>query len=258
MKEKRDKAFQEIEKKRQKDPYWNYCPAIKEVEDEYIGKISGYLENKHQVLQTRWKMYIDKMGYIASLDPTNAGWVHQATSNYFSHLSSISTAISELYPNYYACFPPRPYDPDYVASSNKLYEIVCKKGIGGKLPFGMVSVNLNCERFEMSASVEFLKFGLEKKFATGTSTIWVGAGVEGGVEGIMSIEATQKLYMVFDKNNVFSDAEVSGTMQMGYTHLIKGGFNYSMGVNSGFNAGYKGEHIFVNNVNKAMGYLNLK
>lgn len=256
--EKKRKALQAIEEKRKKNPYWNHCPAVKDAEDIYIAKISGYLEGRHQILQTRWKSYIDKLGYIASLDPSTSGFVYRATSDYFAYLASISSAVSGLYPAYYDCFPPKPYDPNYTNSSNRLYEIFCKKGIGGKLPFGVVSVNLNCERFEMSASVELLKFGVEKKFTTGTSTVWIGGGLEAEFEGIYKIEATQKLFLVWDKNNVFSDAGVSGTGQITVKHIMKGGFGYSFGVNSGFNASYtKPEYTFINNINKAMGYMKL-
>jgi len=252
---KKNQKLQMVDEKRKKDQYWDYCPTVKEIEDEYIGAISGYLEGRHVVLQSQWKVYIDRLGYIASLDPTYASVVYRATADYMDYLGHLSGEIINLYPNYYSCFPPAPKNSGDGLESNRLYEIFCKRGIGGSLPFGIAKVHINCERLELGASLEFIKFGYEKKFAAGTSTVWVGAGVDGGMDGIMKIEANQKLFMVFDKNNTFTDAGVSGGMKITIEQVMNGGFDYSMGVNSGFNSGYKSEYTFVKNVNKAMGFM---
>lgn len=230
------------------------CEELKKVHNKYIELVGTFLEARHHVLQARWKIYIDRMGQIASISPTHVGYLYAAIQGYFSYLHAISSQVNIL-SGLDQCNPiERPVEPEDIFS-NRLFEIMCDRGIGGQLPFGMVKVNLSCEGIKFSGTVELLKFGMEKSFRSGTSTIWIGGGVEANFKDVFEVEATQKLFVVWDKNNVCTDAGMSGTGKLSVSNIQSTEFGYSFGVNSGFNAEFKTENDFANNVDKIMGFL---
>lgn len=230
------------------------CAELKVVHNKYIELVSTYLEGRHHILQARWKIYIDRMGQIASISPNLAGGLYASVQGYFAYLNNISTQVNML-ANLDQCNPSERQIEPYDLFSNRLFEIMCDKGIGTQLPFGMVKVHLNCEGLTFSGTVELLKFGMEKKFKTGTTTIWIGGGVEANFKDVFEVEATQKLFVVWDKNNVCTDAGLSGTGKLSISNIESSEFGYSFGVNSGFNAEFKTANDFSSKVDKVMGFL---
>ena len=247
----RDKEISDLKSNAKGMTQKEMCKALKSINDRFVAQMGEYLDNRHQVMQARHKIYIDRIGQIVSKEPNCVGFLYAAVSNYVAYLASMSGHV-ELLINLDECNPTEFTYPETYWMANHLFEAICEKGISGTLPFGMVKAELNCEGLKFSGSVELLKFGLEKKFKSGTSTIWVGAGIEEKWKGVFEVEATQKLYVVWDKNNVCTDAGVKGTGKASIKEIVDVEFGYTFGVNSGFDGSPKVSGDLASKVEKSM------
>ena len=98
--------------------------------------------------------------------------------------------------------------------------------------------------------------GAEKKFKTGTSPLYVGAGIDGSFKGIASGSIQQQFYIVFDHNNEFADlgmrGSASGDLAGG---MIGAEFGYDFAMNGGFNAQGEVKSDWITNYEKALSFV---
>jgi hypothetical protein len=97
--------------------------------------------------------------------------------------------------------------------------------------------------------------GAEKKFETGTSTLYVGAGIDGSFRDMASGEITQQFYIVFDNNNEFADLGMRGSVSGNIGGAIGAEFTYDIALNAGFNSQTEVKSEWLENYEKALGYV---
>ncbi|MDP4261983.1 MAG: hypothetical protein Q8941_05575 [Bacteroidota bacterium] len=225
------------------------CDMKKPIADNYVRDYNKFVSARLKLVQGRWKEYINAMISIVQLAPDagNKKLVYTAVEQYFSFLiSAIQAAVMEGSPP--ECYTKMTTaQADGIIQSNHQFEITCPDWLKLNLSLKYAKLKLDCDAFNIEADVyNVINAGASKEFKTGTSTLYVGAGIDGSFWGVASGEITQQFYIVFDNNNQFSDIGMRGGAS---GQLVDGaigaGFGYDISLNGGFNSqgGVKSEWI---------------
>jgi tetratricopeptide (TPR) repeat protein len=221
--------------------YEKKCCDIKTpIKDQFINKYNSYITERIKITQTRWKEYINALVSIVQLDPSSANKkkVYSFVAQYFTFLQQASNAgVKDLPPS--ECHVPLTTEQaDAILQARHDVEIECPDWLKLELSIKFAKLNLDCDAFTLEADAYgLLTFGMEKKFKTGSSTLYIGAGIDGSFGSMASGSITQQLYIVFDHNNQFSDIGLRGGASGDLVNGVVGAeFGYDFSMNSGFNA----------------------
>ena len=238
------------------------CDLHKPIVDAYVSKRNSFIRARFDIVNTRWKNYINGMIANVQLNPTagNKKMVYSTIAEYFGFLlNTINT---------YACFEPVPGECYYSAMTSEQSENLitaihqidfnCPAWLNLELDVQVAKIKADCSKYAIEAGA-LLRAGYEHNFKTGTSTISAGAGVKAKFfAGAGGADIKQMVYVSFDNNNEFSDFGLKGTASVkigdnpfdiadgiykvgGVVAGVEGG--YTLGINSGFNSSVKGKGI---------------
>jgi tetratricopeptide (TPR) repeat protein len=231
-------------------------PAI----DDLMNKYNSFISKRVKEAQSNYKQYINGLISIVQLDPSiaNKRLVYTAVSQYFSWLSGAIGAylIKEPYMN---CYDTKltSEEAQGMLESARNIDLQCPSWLKIDVSLKVAKLKGDCNGFNVEADVyKLINVGLEKKFKTGTSTLYVGAGIKGSFKGLASGSIKQQFYVVFDQNNEFADlgmrGSASGDLASG---MIGAEFGYDFSMNSGFNAQGKVKSNWITNYEKALNFV---
>lgn len=228
--------------------------------DQLMNKYNSYLSAKIEQAQSNYKQYINGLISIVQLDPSLANklLVYRAVSHYFGFLQGAIGAYLVLDP-YMTCYDARMTSEEAAAAlkSAREVDIQCPSWLKMNVSLKVASLKADCEGFNIEADVyKLIQVGAEKKFKTGTSTLYVGAGISGSFKSVASGSIKQQFYVVFDHNNEFADlgmrGSASGDLAGG---MIGAEFGYDFALNAGFNAQGAVKSKWVTNYEKALNFV---
>jgi hypothetical protein len=238
------------------------CELKKPFTDDYISSYNAIITSRIQIVQARWKEYINGMISIVQLDPSigNKKLVYATVANYFTFLITSAQAAN---------FTPAPMEcklksmsvdeaDSVIAMSNRDYEIKCPEWLKINLSVGVAKLKADCDAYSVEADVyKILTVGMEKKFKTGTSTLYVGASVDGKFfKDVLNAEVSQQFYIVFDNNNQFSDLGMRGEGSFDIANGLFGEkLEYDFSMNSGFTSEFTQSSEWMEKFEKYLGYL---
>jgi tetratricopeptide (TPR) repeat protein len=228
---------------------------------EYMATRNGYVQGRFNIVNARWKEYINGMISIVQLHPTRANkkMVYATVANYFSFLiTTINTA---------AVFEGMPMgcdtrmtsaEADEIIEANHNIDLSCPQWLNLEIDLEVAKLKADCNKYALEGGKGFI-LGYEKNFKTGTSTLAAGVGAEQKFGNLGKVSAKQMLYISFDNNNEFSDFGLKGSLEgkvgLSTERLVTDGIGkigttvagveggYTLGVNSGFKGGVKGKGI---------------
>ncbi|MBP7554718.1 MAG: hypothetical protein KA821_00535 [Chitinophagaceae bacterium] len=237
--------------------YEKKCCDIKTpIADQFIYQYNNYITERIKITQARWKEYINALVSIVQLDPSaaNKKKVYSFVAQYFTFLQQASSAgVKDLPPS--ECHVPLTAEQaDAILQARHDVEIECPDWLKLELSIKFAKLNLDCDAFTLEADAYgLLTFGMEKKFKTGSSTLYIGAGVDGSFGSMASGSITQQLYIVFDHNNQFSDIGLRGGVSGDLVNGMVGAeFGYDFSMNSGFNAQGSTKSVWVEKTSAAL------
>ncbi len=228
--------------------------------DDLMNKYNSFIGPRIKEAQSNYKQYINGLISIVQLDPSiaNKKMVYAAVGQYFSWLGGAIGAYLIKEP-YMTCFDNTLSSEEAIASieSARNINLQCPSWLKMEMKLMVAKLKADCNGFNVEADVyKLINVGLEKKFKTGTSTLYVGAGIEGSFKGVAKGSIKQQFYVVFDNNNEFADLGMRGSA----TGDLAGGmigaeFGYDFALNGGFNAQGKVKSGWVEKWEKAITYL---
>lgn len=231
--------------------------------DQLMNKYNSYVSAKILQAQSNFKQYINGVISIVQLDPSvaNKRMVYAMVGNYFAFLQGAIGAYLIMDP-YPSCSEPMMSSEEVQAAlkSARSVDLTCPSWLKINVSLKVASLKADCEGYNIEADVyKLIQVGGEKKFKTGTSTLYVGAGINGSFKNVASGSIKQQFYIVFDHNNDFSDLGMRG----GASGDLAGGmigaeFGYDFSLNSGFNAQGAVKSKWITNYEKALNYVTKK
>ncbi len=227
--------------------------------DDLMYKYNSYITPKIKQAQSNYKQYINGLINIVQLDPSpgNKLMVYRTVSAYFTFLHTAIGSYLALdpYPSCHTKMTTEEANARILSARN--VDMQCPDWLKVNVKLFVAKLSADCEGYSIEADVyKLIQVGGEKKFKTGTSTLYVGAGIDGSFKGVASGSIQQQFYIVFDNNNDFADlgmrGSASGDLAGG---MIGAEFGYDFSMNSGFNAQGKVKSGWIENYEKAMGYI---
>jgi tetratricopeptide (TPR) repeat protein len=240
------------------EAYKKKCCDIKSpIVDELMYKYNRFILARVQEAQSNYKQYINGLISVVQLDPSeeNKRLVYAIVGSYFTFLFNAMQSYQVL---------PRPMnckstmtakEADEIIASARNIDIKCPEWLKLKLSLKVADLEADCSGFSIEADVYgLIKVGAEKSFESGTSTLYAGAGIDGSF-GIAEGEITQKFYIVFDQNNQFADLGIRGSASGNISGAIGAEFTYDIAMNAGFNAQSEVKSEWIENYEKALGFV---
>ncbi len=236
------------------------CDMRKPHADKLVADYNAFLTHRIRIVQSRWKEYINGMINIVQLDPSmaNKRVVYATVAQYFTFLSSCMQAVNLTPPPMECHINLTTQQADSILQSSRKVNIECPSWLKLSFSVSVAKVKADCDGFNVEADVyKLIKVGAEKSFKTGSSTLYVGAGVDGTFyRDILSTEVSQTFYIVFDNNNQFSDLGMRGTGSFDIANGMFGEeFTYDFSMSSGFSSNLEAKSGWVEKFEKAVGYL---
>lgn len=238
------------------------CDMKKPITDKYVNEYNGFISARYQVVNARWKEYINAMISIVQLDPSagNKLMVYRAVSAYFTFLMSSAQAVMLTAPPMECEMTSLTAEEadELLKTSNRAYEIKCPSWLKANFSVSVAKIKADCESFSVEADVyKLISVGMQKKFSTGTSTLYVGASLSGKLaQNVLSGSVSQQFYIVFDNNNEFADLGMRGS---GGFNIANGMFgetiSYDFSMNNGFNGNWVAASDWVKKLESAMGFI---
>lgn len=228
--------------------------------DELMSKYNSFISARIKSAQSNYKQYLNGLINAVQLDPSlaNKRLVYATVSNYFTFLATAINSYKVLDP-YMTCKDGlTAEEADEIIKSSRNVELKCPSWLKLNVSLKVAKLKADCEGYNIEADVyKLIQVGGTKKFSTGTSTLYVGAGIDGNFKGVASGSITQQFYVVFDNNNEFADlgmrGSASGDLAGG---MIGAEFEYDIAMNSGFNAQGKVKSDWITKYEKALQYVN--
>lgn len=235
------------------------CDKKKPIIDQFLRQYNDVVRNRIGIVQPRWKTYLNAMINIVQLDPTpgNRHTVYARVAQYFVFLQQASVAGRFYLPPSECHVPMTSAQADSILLQAKHeLDFNCPEWLKLEVPVKAATLKLDCESFSIEADLYgLLQAGIEKQFKSGTSTLWVSAGVDQKFKDFVKLEMTGKLYITWDQNNQFSDVGLKGTGNISVDQLGSAEFGYGFAMNAGFNSQTEVKNTFSENLDKAIGYI---
>lgn len=215
------------------------CDMKNPITEAYMEEYNTYIKYKADLVQGRWKEYINAKINIMSLNPTpgNKRSVYFSVNNYFNFLIQVMQSF-KIEGQAIECPPDgmTSAQADAIIAAKHDFDFDCPSWMKLNFSLHVAKLKADCQSYGIEVTIEeIFKIGGEKKFKTGTSTLYVGLGVDAKFHNVISGKASQQLYVVFDQNNDFADlgirGDVSGTVING---MLDGKIGYDFAMNGGF------------------------
>lgn len=243
------------------EAYHKLCCTLKTPPiDDLMNKYNSYVMSKVKEAQSNYKQYINGMISIVQLDPSlsNKLMVYRSVGNYFAWLHGAIGALLIKEP-YMTCFDNNISLEEAAAEleSARNVDLQCPSWLKVDVSLKVAKLKADCNGFNVEADVyKLIQVGMEKKFKTGTSTLYVGAGIKGSFKKLASGSIKQQFYIVFDNNNDFADLGMRGSASGDLANGMVGvDFSYDFAMNAGFNAQGKVKSGWITNWEKALSYV---
>jgi Tfp pilus assembly protein PilF len=237
------------------------CDMKKPITDAFVAEYNAFITSRIQVVQASWKEYINGMIGIAQLDPSpgNKLMVYRTVSQYFVFLANCVQAAQFITPPM-ECFDLKvtATEADGIIQSKRDYDIKCPDWLKVNFSVKVAKIKADCQAFNVEADVyKMINVGMTKTFKTGSTTLYVGAGVDGKFyKDVLSSKLSQQFYIVFDNNNQFADLGMRGTGSFNIASGMFGEtFTYDFSMSAGFNSNLTATSDWVKKVQQAMGAL---
>lgn len=225
--------------------------------DELMYKYNSFVTAKIKDAQSNYKQYINGLINAVQLDPSlsNKMMVYKAVANYFVFLQTAIGSYLVMDPHMSCNTSMTSEQAKDIIESARNIALQCPLWLKLNVSLKVVSLKADCNGYNVEAEVyKLINVGVEKKFKTGTSTLYVGAGINGSFKNVASGSIKQQFYIVFDHNNDFSDLGMRGSASGDLAGGMVGAeFGYDFSLNSGFNAQGKTTSKWVTNYEKALG-----
>ncbi|MGG9964186.1 tetratricopeptide repeat protein [Ferruginibacter sp. SUN106] len=239
------------------------CDLKKPIADAYVSSRNAFIKNRYNIVNTRWKEYINAMISYVQLNPTagNKKMVYHTVAEYFGFIgNTIATAVC-FEDNPGGCIPGKmtSEEADGIIAASHSIDFNCPNWLNMELDVQVAKIKADCSKYALEGSAAVFRGGYEHNFKTGTSTLSAGVGVKAKFfAGAGGADIKQMVYVSFDNNNEFGDFGLKGTasVKVGDTPAdIAGGIakvggivagvegGYTLGINSGFNSSVKGKGI---------------
>ncbi len=228
--------------------------------DDLMNKYNAFIQPRIKQAQSNYKQYINGLINAVQLDPSvaNKRLVYAAVGQYFAWLNGAIGAylIKEPYMNCYDNNISEEEAKGQLESARNI-DLQCPSWLKLDVSLKVAKLKADCNGYNVEADVyKLINVGLEKKFKTGTSTLYVGAGIKGSFKGVASGAIKQQFYVVFDQNNEFADLGMRGSASGDLASGAVGAeFSYDFAMNSGFTAQGKVKSNWISNWEKAMNYV---
>jgi len=208
--------------------------------DELMQKYNTFMQARIAEAQSNYKQYINGLVSIAQLNPSesNKRLIYSTVSDYFNFLISALNSYQALPLPMNCKSGPTPPNSDDKIKSARRADLKCPSWMKMNIPLQVVTLKADCNEFNVEAGFyKTFHAGVTKQFKTGTSTLYVGAGLEGRWKEVSHGSIKQQFYVVFDHNNQFADVGMRGEVS---GDLVYGAFGaeakYDFAMNAGFNA----------------------
>ncbi|MGN6421476.1 MAG: tetratricopeptide repeat protein [Pseudobacter sp.] len=235
------------------------CDKKKPIIDQYLRQYNDVVRNSIGIVQPRWKTYLNAAINIVQLDPSpgNRHTVYSRVAQYFVFLQQAAVAGKFHLPPSECHVPMTRAQADSVLLQAKHeLDFNCPEWLKLEVPVKAATLKLDCQSFSFEADMYgLLHAGIEKQFKSGTSTLWVSAGVDEKFRDFAKVEMTGKLYITWDQNNKFSDVGLKGTGSISVDQLGSAEFGYGFALNAGFNSQTELKNTFSENLDKAIKYI---
>ncbi len=227
--------------------------------DELMFKHNSFVSAKIKDAQSNYKQYINGLINIVQLDPGpgNKIMVYRTVSQYFAFLATAIGSYQVLDP-YITCKEGiSNAQAGAIIESARTVDLQCPSWLKLNISLKIAKLKADCNGYNIEADIyKLIQVGAEKKFKTGTSTLYVGAGISGSFKKLASGSIKQQFYIVFDHNNEFADLGMRGSAS---GDLVSGavgaGFSYDFAMNAGFNAQGSVKSNWITNWEKAITYV---
>jgi hypothetical protein len=236
------------------------CNDMSKITDEFIAAYNTIVAARANIVQVRWKEYINALINIVSLEPTfgNKNLVYQNVQAYFAYLASVwNSARFEPKPTMGCDIPLTNAEVDSLISSSRSVSLHCPRGLYLDVDLQVAKVKGDCDKFELEFGKEII-VNFEKNFRSGTATL--STGFSESVRKYTDLKASAKLlgYVSFDNNWNFADVGIKGKaeagvnsefstmdgMAKGSSWIVGGEAGFSVGLESGFKTYVKGKGVF--------------
>ena len=238
------------------------CDLHKPIVDAYVGKRNAFVQTRWNIVNVRWKNYINGMIANVKLNPTsgNKRMVYSTIAEYFNFILNTINVSATFEPSPGECHHSNmtSAQSDSIIAAVHSIDFNCPDWLNLELDVQVGKIKANCTAYSIEGG-EIYRAGFEHNFKTGTSTISAGVGLKAKFfAGAGGADVSQMVYVSFDNNNEFSDFGLKGKASVGIstdpTEIaegikkagstvagIEGG--YSLGINSGFSSSVKGKGV---------------
>jgi len=238
------------------------CDLHKPIADAYVSTRNGFIKNKFNIVNARWKEYINAMISYVQLNPSegNKRMVYHTVMEYFTFVITTYQAVC-FEDNPGECFPVKitSQEADAIIAASHDIDFNCPAWLNMELDVQVAKIKTDCSKYAIEGSAAAFRGGYEHNFKTGTSTLSAGVGVKAKFFAAAGgADIKQMVYVSFDNNNEFSDFGLKGSasVKIGDTPIgiangiakvgatvagVEGG--YTLGINSGFSSAVKGKGI---------------
>ncbi len=231
--------------------------------DELMATYNSYVSAKIKQAQSNYKQYLNGLINIVQLDPSLANriLVYKAVSGYFAFLHQAIGSYLVLDP-YMTCYSNNLTSEEarQMIESARNVDIQCPSWLKLNTSFLVAKIKADCNGYNIEADVyKLIHVGAEKNFKTGTSTLYVGGGIEGKFKSMAKGSIKQQFYVVWDANNDFADLGMRGSASGSIVNgALAADFSYDFAMNSGFNAQAKVKSNWIDNYEKAIKFISKK
>lgn len=242
------------------EAYERKCCDIKSpLVDQLMSTYNSFILAKVKQAQSNYKQYLNGIINIVQLDPSsgNRRMVYHSVAAYFTFMAqAIGSYLLKEQPMGCKSKLTSKEAEELIASARNV-DLKCPDWLKLNVSLKVAKLKADCNSFNIEADVyKLINVGMEKKFKTGTSTLYVGAGVSGKFKSLASGSIKQQFYIVFDNNNEFADLGMRGSAS---GDLVSGAvgaeFSYDFAMNAGFNAQGRVKSNWITNYEKAMNYV---
>ncbi len=238
------------------------CDLHKPIVDAYVGKRNAFIQTRWNIVNVRWKNYINGMIANVKLNPTsgNKRMVYSTIAEYFTFILNTINVSATFEPSPGECHHSNmtSAQSDSIIAAVHSIDFNCPDWLNLELDVQVGKIKANCTAYAIEGG-EIYRAGFEHNFKTGTSTLSAGVGLKAKFfAGAGGADVSQMVYVSFDNNNEFSDFGLKGKASVGISTdptVIAEGINkagsvvagieggYTLGINSGFKSSVQGKGI---------------
>lgn len=242
------------------EAYEKKCCDIKTpLVDQLMSTYNSFILAKFREAQSNYKQYLNGIINIVQLDPNPAHeiLVYKTVADYFTFLANAINSFLAMERPQGCKSTMSTEEAEALIQSARNVNLKCPDWLKMNISLSVATLKADCSSFTIEADVyKTIQVGAEKKFTTGTSTLYVGAGISGSFKNVAAGSISQQFYVVFDHNNEFADLGMRGSAS---GNLVSGAIgadvSYDFAMNAGFNAQGKIKSDWITKYEKVLNYV---